>query len=148
MGTTASNRESRRFGRHDSKYRRQQRWISGDRPQSHCSGFLDTLGWNHRGVPFHLLRRSRGVGAHRPVRNDYCDHLQVSLLGNRRSRACDGGRARGVDKATIFVMFSAIYGILNGLRSMTDIFYGVSLVLLVLGIALSTVYPLWLGWGH
>ena len=54
--------------------------------------------------------------------------------------------ATGADKATIFVTFSALEGMLDGLRSMTDIFYGVALVLLGVGIALSTVYPRSLGW--
>lgn len=54
--------------------------------------------------------------------------------------------ATGTDKATIFVMFSSLQGMLDGLRSMTDIFYGVALVLLGVGIALSAVYPKWLGW--
>ena len=54
--------------------------------------------------------------------------------------------ATGADKATIFVTFSALEGMLDGLRSMTDIFYGVALVLLGIGIAISTVYPRWLGW--
>ena len=55
-------------------------------------------------------------------------------------------RATGADKATIFVTFSALEGMLDGLRSMTDIFYGVALVLLGIGISLCTVYPRWLGW--
>ena len=38
--------------------------------------------------------------------------------------------ATGADKATIFVTFSALEGMLDGLRSMTDIFYGVDLALL------------------
>ncbi len=54
--------------------------------------------------------------------------------------------ATGADKATIFVTFSAMEGMLDGLRSMTDIFYGLALVLLGIGIALSTVYPRWLSW--
>ena len=54
--------------------------------------------------------------------------------------------ATGADKATIFVTFSALEGMLDGLRSMTDIFYGLALVLLGIGIALSTVYPRWLSW--
>lgn len=54
--------------------------------------------------------------------------------------------ATGADKATIFVTFSALEGMLDGLRSMTDIFYGVDLALLGAGIALSAVYPKWLGW--
>ncbi len=54
--------------------------------------------------------------------------------------------ATGADKATIFVTFSALEGMLDGLRSMTDIFYGIALVLLGIGIALCTVYPRWLGW--
>ena len=54
--------------------------------------------------------------------------------------------ATGTDKATIFVTFSSLQGMLDGLRSMTDIFYGVALVLLGVGIALSAVYPKWLGW--
>ncbi len=54
--------------------------------------------------------------------------------------------ATGADKATIFVTFTALEGMLDGLRSMTDIFYGVSLALLGVGIALSAVYPRLLGW--
>lgn len=54
--------------------------------------------------------------------------------------------ATGAEKATIFVTFSALEGMLDGLRSMTDIFYGLALVLLGIGIALSTVYPRWLSW--
>ena len=54
--------------------------------------------------------------------------------------------ATGADKATIFVTFSSLEGMLDGLRSMTDIFYGLALVLIGLGIALSAVYPKWLGW--
>lgn len=57
--------------------------------------FWGTLDRNGRRVPFHLLGRSRRVGAHRPVRNDYCDHTQVSILGNRWRRTCDGGGAMG-----------------------------------------------------
>ena len=54
--------------------------------------------------------------------------------------------ASAADKAEIFVVFSSLYGLLDGIRSTTDIFYGLSHVLLGVGIALSTVYPRWLGW--
>ncbi len=54
--------------------------------------------------------------------------------------------ATGADKATIFVVFSSLYGVLDGMRSMVDVVYGLSHVMLGIGIALSTVYPRWLGW--
>jgi len=54
--------------------------------------------------------------------------------------------AAGADRATIFVAFSALEGVLDGMRSITDVFYGLALVLLGVGIGLSTVYPRWLGW--
>lgn len=54
--------------------------------------------------------------------------------------------ATGPDKATIFLTFSSLEVMLDGLRSMTDIFYGVAFVLLGIGISLSAVYQKWLGW--
>jgi len=54
--------------------------------------------------------------------------------------------ATGTDKATIFVTFSSLEVMLDGLRSMTDIFYGIALVLLGIGISISTFYPRWFGW--
>ena len=55
-------------------------------------------------------------------------------------------RATGADKATIFVVFSSLEDVQDGMRSMTDIVTGLALVLLGIGMALSTVYPRWLGW--
>ncbi|MCH8801868.1 MAG: hypothetical protein IH963_13270 [Chloroflexi bacterium] len=54
--------------------------------------------------------------------------------------------ATGADKATIFVTFSSLEVMLDGLRSMTDVFFGVALVLLGIGISISAVYPRLLGW--
>ena len=54
--------------------------------------------------------------------------------------------AAGADKAAIFVTFSSLEHVLDGLRSMTDILYRLALAILGVGIALSTVYPRWLGW--
>ena len=54
--------------------------------------------------------------------------------------------ATGADKATVFATFSSLEGVLDGMRSVTDIFYGLALVLLGVGITISTVYPKWLGW--
>ena len=49
--------------------------------------------------------------------------------------------ATGADKATVFATFSSLEGVLDGMRSVTDIFYGLALVLLGVGITISTVYP-------
>ena len=54
--------------------------------------------------------------------------------------------ATGADKAAIFATFSSLEHALDGLRSMTDIFYGLALAILGVGIALSTVYARWFGW--
>ena len=50
------------------------------------------------------------------------------------------------DKATIFVVISALESVRDGMWSMTEIVWGLALVFLGVGIALSTVYPKWLGW--
>ena len=55
-------------------------------------------------------------------------------------------RAAGADKATIVVVFSSLWSLLDGVRSLTDIIYGLGLVFLGVGISLSTFYSRWFGW--
>ena len=55
-------------------------------------------------------------------------------------------RAAGADKVTIFVAFSSLWSLLDGLRSLTDIIYGLGLVFLGVGISLSTFYSKRFGW--
>ena len=54
--------------------------------------------------------------------------------------------ATGGDKDTVFLVFSSLDGVLEGLRSMTDIVNGLSFAFVGVAILLSTVYSRWLGW--
>ncbi len=54
--------------------------------------------------------------------------------------------ATGADKDTVFLVFSSLDGVLEGLRSITDIVNGLSFAFLGIAILLSAVYSRWLGW--
>ena len=54
--------------------------------------------------------------------------------------------AVGADKDTVFLVFSSLDGVLEGLRSITDIVNGLSFAILGVAILLSSVYSSWLGW--
>lgn len=54
--------------------------------------------------------------------------------------------ASGADKATLFLVASSIGQLTEGMFSMTIIAYWMALTFVGIGMALSTVYPKWLGW--
>jgi hypothetical protein len=54
--------------------------------------------------------------------------------------------ASGADKATLFLVASSVGQISTGMFSMTIIAYWLALTFVGVGMALSTVYPKWLGW--
>ncbi|MBI2872046.1 MAG: hypothetical protein HYY00_02515 [Chloroflexi bacterium] len=56
-------------------------------------------------------------------------------------------KAAGADKAALFQVASSLAWMNAGLFSMTIIVYWLALLFLGVGMALSTVYPKWLGWG-
>lgn len=53
--------------------------------------------------------------------------------------------ATGADKATLLLAATSLDGFLDGMRSIVSIVYWLALVFLGIGMALSTVYPKWLG---
>lgn len=55
-------------------------------------------------------------------------------------------KASAADKATLFPAVSALGHLVQGIFSMTIIVNWLALAFVGLGIALSTVYPRWLGW--
>jgi len=71
--------------------------------------------------------------------------LAVEGVG-RAAVAEDWEAATGADKDTLFLVFSSLDGVLEGLRSITDIVSGLSFAMLGVAILLSTVYSRWLGW--
>ena len=54
--------------------------------------------------------------------------------------------AAGADKDAMFQAFSALYWMLNGAFSVVVVVYWAAVLVLFIGIAISPVYPTWLGW--